>query len=112
MCEPGARAGVLRTAVVACVLERDLIALQRLARRAVGVCVLLLAAFADPAGEFVRIEMGIAAIGDGREGTVLEREQGGVGAFGRSRSVPGTGLGAHALQAAAAQQPDDVHVMR
>src|SRR3954447_16446518 len=95
--EPGPRAGVLRAAVVARILELHLVALQRLAGGTIGIRILLLAAFADPAGEFIGIEMGITAICNGREGAILEGEEGGIGTLGAPRCIPGAGLCAHAL---------------
>src|SRR5205823_11985020 len=68
--------------------------------------------FADPAGELVRIEVGVSAIGDVGEGAVLECEQGRVSTFCRPRWIPGTSQGTHGLEAPAAEQSHDVDVVR
>ena len=73
---------------------------------------LLLAHLADPALEFIRIEMAIAVVGERGESAVLEGQQRREGAFGRPCCVPGAGLRPHGLDAAAAEQAHDVDLMR
>src|SRR5882762_11705585 len=96
------------------VLQRKLVpgAAQELSGEAVLRRVLLLPRLADPAAELVRVEMSISAIDHGRKRAVVEAQETGVGAFGVARRVPGAGRRAHALHAAAAEQPHDVDVMR
>src|SRR5882762_1988133 len=96
------------------VLQRKLVpgATQEISGEAVLRRVLLLPRLADPAAELVRVEMGISAIDHGRKRAVLEAQETGVGTFGVARRVPGAGRRAHALHAAAAEQPHDIDVMR
>ena len=102
----------MHAAVVACVFDLRLVAGEELARRAIGIGVLPLAAFADPAGELVGVEVRIAAVRDGSERPVFEREERGVRTLRRPRRIPRAGSRAHAPEAPAAEQPHDVDVMR
>src|SRR5207237_5245880 len=79
---------------------------------AVSGGVLLLPAFADPAGELVRIEMRVAAVGDGRERAVLECQQCRIRALRWPRRVPCSGLRADGGKPPAAAEAHDVDVMR
>src|SRR5882762_557144 len=96
------------------VLQRKLVpgATQELSCEAVFRRVLLLPRLADPAAELVRVEMGIAAIDQRREGAVPEGEKGAIRTLGRTGAVPRSGGRAHALRLAAGEQPHDVDVVR
>ena len=110
--ETAGRLGEVHAAVVACVFDLRLVAGEELARRAIGIGLLPLAAFADPAGELVGVEVRIAAVSDGGERLVFEREERRVRTLRRPRWIPRAGSRAHALEVPAAEQPHDVDVMR
>ena len=75
-------------AVIAGILEGDFILRRAEAMPAACVWLLRLAHLADPALEFIGIEMAVAAVGERGEGAVFERQQRRIGAFGRARRIP------------------------
>src|SRR6185503_3903980 len=74
-------------AVVASRLEVELAlrAAQGFPREAVGLRLFLLPQLADPAHELVAVKVAVAAVGRVGEHAVVEAEQAGIGALGRTR---------------------------
>ena len=108
---------ILGTAVVARLLERGFLyrirrALQVPACRPVRARVLRRAELADAAAEFVGVEMSVTAVDERRERAVGEGQKRGVRALGGTCRVPGAGQRAHARNVPAAQEADDVDLMR
>ena len=58
---------------------------ERAARFALSIVSLGLAAFADPAGQFVAVEVIVGVVNEGRGGAVDEFQESRVGAFGWAR---------------------------
>ena len=109
----GRRRPVVRAAIVARGLVGDFLGARREARpRRARIGRLRLPHLADPVGKLVGIETAVAVVDKRGESTVREREQRRIGALGRACQVPRAGRGAHAGNAAAADQPHDVDLVR
>ena len=111
------RSVVERAAIVARSLERAFLrrvvhASKPLARGAVILRRLCLAHFADSVHQRVAVEVPITAVGRTGEGTAAESQQRLIGAFGGTLGIPIAGMRKHGLHQAAAEQTQDVDLVR